>query len=116
MVKSTDFGVTWMQTGTGLTSTNISTILVDPYQANRVYVGTSDQGLFVSQDGGAHWSQAQSEFLNLNVGSLAAGSAAGSVYVGSLGNGVLESYDAGGTLVDGIRHRLGVGCGESRDS
>jgi photosystem II stability/assembly factor-like uncharacterized protein len=90
----------------GLDSSSVRTVLVDPTQSGRIYAGTSDNGVYVSQDGGTNWTRAQSEFSSLNVASLAPGPNAGSLYVGTLGNGVLESQDAGASLVGGVLPEL----------
>ncbi len=62
--KSTDAGQTWHNVGLR-GSRQISRIVVDPSDANVVYVGVlghaygpnSERGVFKSSDGGAHWSK-----------------------------------------------------------
>lgn len=62
MYKSTDAGKTWKQIGLG-DSRQIGRILVDPRDANRVFVAAlghaygpnQERGVFRSKDGGAHW-------------------------------------------------------------
>ena len=62
MYKSTDAGKTWKQIGLS-DSRQIARILVDPRDANRVFVAAlghaygpnQERGVFRSKDGGAHW-------------------------------------------------------------
>jgi photosystem II stability/assembly factor-like uncharacterized protein len=62
MYKSTDAGKTWKQIGLNDTR-QIGRILVDPHDANRVFVAAlgsaygpnQDRGVFRSKDGGTHW-------------------------------------------------------------
>jgi photosystem II stability/assembly factor-like uncharacterized protein len=63
MYKSTDAGVTWIHIGLEDTR-QISRIMVDPNDANTVYVGAlghayapnPERGVYKSTDGGVHWS------------------------------------------------------------
>ena len=62
MYKSTDAGKTWKQIGLS-DSRQIGRILVDPHDANRVFVAAlghaygpnQERGVFRSKDGGTHW-------------------------------------------------------------
>src|SRR5437773_10004445 len=62
MYKSTDAGNTWKQMGLSDTR-QIARILVDPRDANRVFVAAlghaygpnQERGVFRSKDGGMHW-------------------------------------------------------------
>jgi photosystem II stability/assembly factor-like uncharacterized protein len=62
MYKSSDAGKTWKQIGLGDTR-HIGRILVDPHDANRVFVAAlghaygpnAERGVFRSTDGGNHW-------------------------------------------------------------
>ncbi len=67
LYKSSDRGASWQERGAGIeppllpgvrqngaTGVTLRTVAVDPADADRVFVG-SDQGLFVSEDGGASW-------------------------------------------------------------
>jgi hypothetical protein len=66
-------------------------ILIDPTDSNTVYVGTEGGGVFMSTDGGDHWTAINDGLMNLRVYALAmdpqnphtiyAGTVAGSVFV-----------------------------------
>jgi len=73
--KSTDAGVTWSQglDGTGLTglpSIPVHSLVVDPNNSSRLYVGT-DAGVFVSLDGGQTWMVENTGFANVITEALA---------------------------------------------
>jgi hypothetical protein len=53
---SLDAGVSWQPSNAGLTRTHVKTLARSPLDALTVYAGTDD-GLFVSADGGRNWSQ-----------------------------------------------------------
>jgi len=54
--KSTDGGTTWpLGLTRRITEADISTLAIDPEQPSRLYAGTTGQGLFRSDDGGASW-------------------------------------------------------------
>lgn len=76
--KSSDGGATW--THIGLEDTRqISRIVVDPQNANVVYVGAlghaygpnADRGVYKSVDGGAHWSKVLDQGPDIGVSDLA---------------------------------------------
>lgn len=52
--KSTDFGKTWTSIVGDLPTEMLNTVREDPTKKDWLYVG-SDLGVFMSQDGGAHW-------------------------------------------------------------
>ncbi len=51
---SSDAGTTWSFVNDGLTSLSVLGLIRSPFDADRVYAGTT-AGLFRSDDGGAHW-------------------------------------------------------------
>lgn len=71
--KSTDFGATWTNIdgsgATGIPDVPAHTIVVDPTNNQRLYVGT-DIGLFVSVDGGANWARENTGFANVIIEAL----------------------------------------------
>lgn len=59
-------------------------IAVDPTNADTVYVGTAQGGLYRSLDGGANWSPLLDDALSLAIGAIAvAPSQPGTIYVGT---------------------------------
>jgi len=76
--KSTDSGSTWLHVGLEDTR-QISRIVVDPQDANVVYVGAlghaygpnEQRGVYKSVDGGAHWSKVLDEGAEIGVSDLA---------------------------------------------
>jgi photosystem II stability/assembly factor-like uncharacterized protein len=63
--KSTDGGIHWSASNTGLTATFVSAVAVDPQTPTTVYAGASGLdawGVFKSTDGGAHWSPSNAGF------------------------------------------------------
>ena len=68
--KSTDFGTTWVSIDgsgvTGIPDVPAHSIMVDPLNAQTLYVGT-DIGIFVSLDGGANWARENTGFANVIV-------------------------------------------------
>jgi photosystem II stability/assembly factor-like uncharacterized protein len=71
--KSSDSGATWTNIdgagATGMPDVPVDTIVVDPLDNQRLYVGT-DIGVFVSIDGGANWARENTGFANVIVDAL----------------------------------------------
>ena len=119
VLKSINKGTTWTQTSFAKVSENPNSsirgdgehIAVDPINANVVYVGTPQNGLFVTQDGGATWQNVGAVPISLKVGNgdypgitgialdpAIGGSSGGKtniIFASSYGNGVYESTNAG---------------------
>jgi photosystem II stability/assembly factor-like uncharacterized protein len=53
--RSTDRGETWTRVGAGLPDVEITNIVSDPRQPERVFAGTAGRGVFRSLDAGATW-------------------------------------------------------------
>ena len=82
VLKSTDGGVHWSTTG--LTSTGVRVLVLDPINPNTIYAATgifylnpdlspnpnSSRGLFKSIDGGENWSEFNVGLTDLNVSAL----------------------------------------------
>ena len=66
--KSTNGGASWTgidgSGATGLPNLSVHSIVVDPDDANRLYVGT-DLGVFVTLDGGNNWATENTGFANV---------------------------------------------------
>jgi subtilase family serine protease/photosystem II stability/assembly factor-like uncharacterized protein len=78
--KSINGGQTWTNIdgsgSTGLPDVPVHTIVVDPGNPNRLFVGT-DVGVFSSVDGGAHWAVENTGFANVITEALATGQVGG---------------------------------------
>jgi len=78
--KSTDAGATWVGIdgtgGTGLPDIPVHSLVVDPTNSSRLYVGT-DLGVFVTLDGGAVWARENTGFANVATEALAANGSGG---------------------------------------
>ncbi|HEX2711727.1 MAG TPA: hypothetical protein VHM88_05820 [Candidatus Acidoferrales bacterium] len=53
--KSIDGGRTWRSVNTGLTSRNVTSLVIDPRVPTTVYAGTTNGGIFKSTDGAGTW-------------------------------------------------------------
>jgi photosystem II stability/assembly factor-like uncharacterized protein len=100
VVRSSDGGSTWTIRTNGLISTNVLTLVQDR-QSGKIYAGTADNGVFVSEDEAATWKQVPSEFSGLNVPFLELGTSS-NLYVGTLGHGLLKSLNSGAALTGGV--------------
>ena len=49
---------TWQKTGTALGLDNIDNVIIDPQDSNLWYVISVENGLYITRDGGAHWTHA----------------------------------------------------------
>lgn len=71
--KSVDFGATWTNIdgsgATGIPDVPVHSLVVDPLNTLRMYVGT-DVGVFVTLDGGLTWARENTGFANVVVESL----------------------------------------------
>ncbi len=99
--RSTDSGATWNGidgTGiTGLPDVPVETLLVDPDDSNRLYIGT-DLGVYASFDAGNTWVRDDNPFANVIVMNLAIDRSGGTkyLYAFSYGRGVWRVALAGG--------------------
>lgn len=62
LLKSTDGGQTWNETGLGATARVIDLVAIFPHANNIIYAGVRFKGFFHSIDGGASWSRLESNF------------------------------------------------------
>lgn len=110
VVKTTDGGKTWHETGlTKHLSTRQNRLIgepiaVDPNDRNTVFLGSDTEGLFISRDGGEHWLRAVgvptgSDFgirsIIFDKDSGTEGNGSQTAYVGVTGYGVYVTHDGG---------------------
>jgi photosystem II stability/assembly factor-like uncharacterized protein len=117
---SHDKGKSWTQTSFATVSANANDnfrvygqkMAIDPHNAKIVYVGTPQNGLFVTKDGGATWAQVSAVpasgqnggqypgitgiLFDAKIGGVVGG-ATQTIFASSYGNGVFESTDGGAT-------------------
>ena len=120
--RSTDKGATWTKTAFAQVSEsandpyriNGQKMAVDPNNSNVVYVGTPQDGLFVTTDGGASWQKVSAVPVSVvDAGGLypgitgitfdprsgVSGGKTNTIYASSNGHGVYESTNGGATWV-----------------
>lgn len=107
--KSTDAGANWTAVNSGLPDSNlpnrpiskiaVTILVINPSNANILYAGTSTGGVFISNDGGASWTEANVGLTNLNITALiiSATRSSTTLYAGTSGAGVFKSTDGGAT-------------------
>lgn len=99
--RSADAGESWLRKELDLVhpSRNINAVVVDPLDADTLYVATMKNGVLKSSDGGDTWCTANVGLRSLDVLSLAIHpSDPGTLYAGlAEGAGVFKSIDAGET-------------------
>ncbi len=100
LFKSTDCGATWSAMNIGLEnllSTGLypTAIVIDPVDANRLYLGVSGGGVFKSADGGTTWMPFNAGLANLNVRSLAVAPGGGHILYAGTSGGVFKIVDDG---------------------
>ena len=101
--KSIDGGESWNVARSGLPSTPIDVLAIDPLSPEVLYAGTRGAGVYKSTDGAATWSPAQQGLSHLEARALAIDPQnSGTVYVGTSrlvsspdGQGVFKSTDGG---------------------
>jgi photosystem II stability/assembly factor-like uncharacterized protein len=69
--RSDDWGYTWQIVNDGLTNYNVNAILVDPLDANMLYLGTLG-GVFISIDRGGTWAAKRNGFPGTSLWSFSA--------------------------------------------
>ncbi|MBI3621649.1 MAG: hypothetical protein HY208_05615 [Nitrospirae bacterium] len=97
---SDDQGTSWSKLGDGLEQTWIRVILLDPADADTLYLATGGRGVIKSVDGGKTWAETNSGLSDPDreIHSLALDPHdRKTLYAGSYGYGVFGSHDAGAT-------------------
>jgi photosystem II stability/assembly factor-like uncharacterized protein len=92
---SEDCGEHWV--ASGLFGKEVRVIVQDAQDANTFWLGTEEDGVFCSQDGGRRWEQRSVGLDDRTVYSIAVHPARqGWIYAGTYGGGVYLSTDSGG--------------------
>ncbi len=55
--KSADYGSTWKKINGGLETVETNTLALDPNDPDALYLGTDDEGVYKSSDGGVSWAR-----------------------------------------------------------
>ena len=90
---TTDGGTVWNPVESGLASSIVSAIAIDPVNPSTVYAGTLEDGMFKSVDGGQTWTAINDGMFPVPVNAIAI-DPSGRVYAGT-DLGVLSSTDGG---------------------
>ena len=86
----------WVASNTGLPSSNIATLAIDPITPSTLYAGTWGDGIFKSTDAGANWSSINTGLSSLHMQAMVIDPTTPStLYVGSYSGGVSKSIDGG---------------------
>jgi photosystem II stability/assembly factor-like uncharacterized protein len=91
--KSSNGGVTWSQSDTGLPF-GVRALVIDSFSFNTLYA-TTGSGIFKSTDGGNHWSAANSGLTELEILALAIDPSNSNILYAGIEDGVFKSTDAG---------------------
>jgi Calx-beta domain-containing protein/beta-propeller repeat-containing protein/carboxypeptidase family protein len=95
LLKSTNGGASWNNSGTGLPNTTTRTIAIDPVNPATVFAGTL-AGIFKSTNGGGNWTSANSGLGNASIASLAINPVTPAiVYAGSSSGKIFKTLDGG---------------------
>ena len=92
---SSDDGATWQYQGS-LSTGNFEGLVTDPSTASTVYAYSSDSGIYVSTNGGAAWSAANSGLPAASV-PFAVATSDGSLYASAPGYGIYKSTNQAGS-------------------
>jgi photosystem II stability/assembly factor-like uncharacterized protein len=97
--KSTSYGDAWTRLDAGhLARSPASDLIVDPGHPDTLYQAMHDAGVLRSDDGGASWSSAWSDFRFSSIYALvAASSISTTLYANQSGFGLFRSDDSGNT-------------------
>jgi len=95
---STDGGDHWSPGG--LSNYGVFSLYADRFEANKVFAGTLEGGLYRSLDGGANWSLSQAGLRGSNVTGFVIYQPTGALYAASYGGGVDVTLDKGKTWQD----------------
>jgi ligand-binding sensor domain-containing protein len=91
-MATTNASATWFSANSGLTPRTVYALLFDGNTPNKLYAGTDD-GLYISTDGGSHWTRVA--FSGLKVYALADNDGSSSLIFAGTSAGFYFSSDGG---------------------
>jgi hypothetical protein len=92
--KTTNGGSSWNLSNSGLTDTNVRSIVIDPSNPTTLYVGNGG-GVFKSVNGGSSWNAVNIGLTNLSVSALTLDPNNPATLYAGTGAGIAKSVDAG---------------------
>ncbi len=98
--RSTDSGLTWKETNSGLTGENVTCITMNPRQSGLLYVGTQLKGVFISSDGGENWHPSNEGLSNLTVNAISIVPDNSLIIYAGTSSGIYKSEDGGATWIE----------------
>ncbi len=94
--KSIDGGATWFDISPhGLNIWGVYSICISPMDNNTIYIGTNEDGIFRSTDGGQNWYALNDSLTCLRVFSVEVAPLSGIVFLGLQLDGIYKSIDGG---------------------
>jgi photosystem II stability/assembly factor-like uncharacterized protein len=81
----------WSPSSSGLTTKFVYALVADWTASNRLFAGTNGGGVFRSNDKGASWQKINNELGNLTVRTLVMDGNVGTLFAGTLGEGVFKA-------------------------
>ncbi|MES2593441.1 MAG: hypothetical protein V4608_16280 [Bacteroidota bacterium] len=94
VLVSTDNGVNWTQSNTGLTNLNIRAILIS---GSNIFAGTYGGGIFLSTDNGANWTAMNTGLSNTSSKKIYSLAIIGTTLFAGTDDGLYVSADNGAT-------------------
>jgi CubicO group peptidase (beta-lactamase class C family) len=97
LLKSSDAGDTWSAANTGLTSTRVTSLAIDPVTPATLYAGTYDGGVFKSTNAGETWAAVNTGLTDTDVWSLAIDPVTPTTLYAGTEGGLFKSTNGGGS-------------------
>jgi len=100
LMRSLDYGETWVQVGPTFENSPVMCIAIDPHTGSTIYVATQGNGIYKSTDGSDSWSPVNSGLPTLTVRSLLINRRTPSIVYAGTALGICRSTNAGATWAD----------------